>query len=100
VARAQRVARERAKKRRHRAITVRFAIHPVAGRMTGHINLLHAEAEVPFGQVFERVDINSEFGRVDVTIILGANDVLIPAAHAKGSAITACRSSKPAGPGR
>jgi H+-translocating NAD(P) transhydrogenase subunit beta len=88
VAQAQHVVRELSEQLEKRGATVKFAIHPVAGRMPGHMNVLLAEANVPYEKLYEMDNINDEFANTDVCLVIGANDVTNPAArHDKGSPI-------------
>jgi NAD(P) transhydrogenase subunit beta len=88
VAQAQHAVRELAELLESRGVEVKYAIHPVAGRMPGHMNVLLAEANVPYPQLKEMDDINPEFERADVALVVGANDVTNPAARRPGSPVS------------
>ena len=100
VAQAQHTVRDLANALEKRGVDVDYAIHPVAGRMPGHMNVLLAEADVPYEQLKEMDEINPELPQTDVALVIGANDVTNPAARDAGSPSTACRSSTWTSPAR
>ena len=81
VAQAQHAVKELYEQLHHKGVEVKFAIHPVAGRMPGHMNVLLAESEIPYDDVLELEDVNPEFARADAVLVIGANDVVNPAAR-------------------
>jgi NAD(P) transhydrogenase subunit beta len=85
VAQAQHIVHEITKNLRNRNVSVKFAIHPVAGRLPGHMNVLLAEANLPYDIVFEMDEINSEFKATDVVLVIGANDIVNPGALSDAS---------------
>ena len=99
VAQAQHKVRELYDQLKKRGVTVKFAIHPVAGRMPGHMNVLLAEADIPYTDLVEMEEINPEMPQADVALVVGANDVVNPAARTTEAVpFTACRSSMPTRP--